>query len=169
MHENCYRLFKKMAESLEPGQNVLDVGSFDVNGCLKPLFKAHQYTGCDLTAGPNVDVVQSHPDMLPVASEAYDLVVSANCLEHCKRPWQLVLEMDRVVKPGGLVEITVPWGIGYHPYPVDCYRLTPDAFTELFTAWMTDNFRRPYAILENCFADAPRGGLGDVLFRGRKL
>ena len=38
--------------------NVLDIGSYDVNGTYRTIFNApvYQYTGMDMSPGPNVDM-----------------------------------------------------------------------------------------------------------------
>jgi len=43
--------------SLNGVASVLDVGSYDVNGCYKNLFTdvGYNYTGLDMAKGPNVD------------------------------------------------------------------------------------------------------------------
>lgn len=162
MHPGCYNLMAGFSGMLDPGKKVLDVGSFDVNGTFRPLFSAHEYTGTDLAAGPNVDVIQPDAFTLPFPDGFFDVVISGNMLEHCTMPWKIVLEMDRVLKPGGLMAITTPWSIGYHAYPVDCWRLSPDAMTVLFGAWMTENRRSPYLALQNRF-----DGI-DTFYVGRK-
>jgi SAM-dependent methyltransferase len=52
---------------------------------------------------------------LPVATEAVDLVVSSNVLEHVREPFVLVDEMARVLRPGGHLWLSFtswygPWG-----------------------------------------------------------
>ncbi len=52
---------------------------------------------------------------LPIKDGAVDVCYSSNVLEHVPRPWQMVEEMLRVTRPGGLVfcSFTVwlsPWG-----------------------------------------------------------
>jgi len=163
MHPQCFNLFRPIGAIVPANSLVLDVGSYDVNGTLKPLFSHCKYTGCDIGAGPNVDVVQTLPHVLPFTDESFDVVISANCLEHCKRPWELILEMDRVLKPSGIIAVSLPWvGIGYHPYPIDCYRITPDAMSELFGPWMEDNGRFSYEMHVNAFGEL------DTFFWGNK-
>ena len=38
--------------------NVLDIGSYDVNGTYRKIFNdpIYQYTGMDMSSGPNVDI-----------------------------------------------------------------------------------------------------------------
>ena len=39
--------------------NVLEIGSLDINGSVRPMFKPFQltYTGIDMQEGPGVDIV----------------------------------------------------------------------------------------------------------------
>jgi hypothetical protein len=39
------------------GTRVLDIGSLDINGSVRPLFRGGTYTGIDVAAGPGVDIV----------------------------------------------------------------------------------------------------------------
>lgn len=149
MHAECFELFRNFASHLTGPGRILEVGAGDVNGSIRPLFAGYDYTGCDAAAGKGVDVVQADPHKLPFEDASFDVVLSASCLEHCRRPWELVLEMDRVLKPKGGLVITVPWRIGYHPYPLDFWRMSPDAFDELLGPWMGENGRSPYRILQN--------------------
>lgn len=162
MHPQSYEQIKKVAATIKKNDWVLDVGSYDVNGCYRPLFPTQKYTGVDIAAGPNVDVVQTDPFVLPFEDNSFDVVISGNMLEHCTMPWKMVLEMDRVLKSGGTLAITVPWALGYHAYPIDCYRFSPDAFKVLFGSWMVENGRKEYKVIENCF------GSMDTFFTGIK-
>lgn len=151
MHAQSHNLIAKFAKTLEAKSRVLDIGSLDVNGSLRDIFTAHEYVGCDMQAGDNVDIVQTDPYRLPFDDASFDVVVAANMLEHCAKPWIMALEMDRVLKPGGKLALTIPWKIHYHPYPVDCYRYTPDALGVLFGEHLQDNDRAAYYVLDNRF------------------
>lgn len=151
MHAQSHDLIAKFAKTFEAKSRVLDIGSRDVNGSLRDIFTEHEYVGCDMEAGDNVDVVQTDPYRLPFEDSSFDVVVAANMLEHCGKPWLMALEIDRVLKPGGKLALTIPWKIHYHPYPVDCYRYTPDALSVLFGEHMVDNDRDAYFIQDNRF------------------
>jgi 2-polyprenyl-3-methyl-5-hydroxy-6-metoxy-1,4-benzoquinol methylase len=45
---------------------------------------------------------------LPVESESFDIVTLLAVLEHLEQPRQIVIEIHRVLKPGGRTVITVP-------------------------------------------------------------
>jgi hypothetical protein len=57
---------------------VLEVGSRDINGTCRDLFRRCDYTGIDLTPGPCVDAVV-HGSII---SGLYDTVYSCEALEH---------------------------------------------------------------------------------------
>ncbi len=112
---------------------VVDIGSYDVNGSYKPFFDqpGWHYTGVDLAAGPNVDVVLSSPYKLPLASHSADVIVSGQAFEHIEYFWLTWLEMARVLKPGGMIFLLAP-SRGYeHRHPQDCWRFYPDSYLAL--------------------------------------
>ena len=113
---------------------VLDVGSYNVNGCMKPLFDGTdaEYTGLDIEAGPNVDVVMNDPynwDNVP--DESFDFVISANAFEHIEYPWLTIKLIYSKLKQGGIACIHAPLAIDEHRYPTDCYRYFSDGFRAL--------------------------------------
>lgn len=70
---------------------VLEIGSLDVNGSIRPLFdKAEQYIGVDLVPGKSVDFV-GHASSLPNELGKFELVLSAEVLEH-DRNWKATLK-----------------------------------------------------------------------------
>lgn len=114
--------------------NVLDVGSCDVNGTFRPLVERRGwgYTGLDIEAGPNVDVVTADPHRFPFDDAAFDVVISGYCMEHVKSVWRWVPELARMLRPGGLLVIITHWQFPEHRFPVDCWRILPDGMAHLF-------------------------------------
>ena len=51
--------------------------------------------------------------------------------EHVSQPWAAILEVARVLAPGGLCCIIAPSSGPEHRYPVDCWRFYPDGFVAL--------------------------------------
>ena len=108
---------------------VLDVGSYDVNGCYREIFtsEGHEYKGLDMEQGPNVDICPKNAyawNELP--NDEYDVVVSGQALEHIEFFWVTMGEIVRVVKKGGLICLIAPNGFEEHRYPVDCWRFFTD-------------------------------------------
>ena len=84
---------------------VLEVGSLNINGSVRDLFKNCIYTGIDVGAGPGVDVVcdgqkYNGPDQM------YDTTISCECFEHNPFWLETFFNMWRMTKPGGLVVFT---------------------------------------------------------------
>lgn len=134
MHENSLRLMAELRASIAPGSWVADWGARDVNndgGTYRHLFKDCNYQGIDIETGRNVDVVVPPDGPSSIRDGTYDAVISGQCLEHTKRPWLMVKEMARVLKPGGLCILIAPWQWCIHRFPLDCWRILPDGMQVL--------------------------------------
>ena len=91
------------------------------------------YTGFDILPGPNVDVVgDAHRLSSYFAPESFDLVCSEWVFEHLLMPWQVVTEINQVLKPGGEVMINTNHTIGLHDMPWDFWRFSDTAWIGLF-------------------------------------
>jgi 2-polyprenyl-3-methyl-5-hydroxy-6-metoxy-1,4-benzoquinol methylase len=114
--------------------SILDVGSCSVNGSFKPMFDNDlwEYTGLDIQAGINVDIVTNDCYTYPIVSNSYDVVVSGNVAEHVEDIYAWSEELVRILKPNGLMYIQSLSEWEYHKYPVDCWRFMPDGFRFLF-------------------------------------
>lgn len=113
---------------------IYDLGSQDVNGSYRPLFDhpQWQYQGIDMAAGKNVDIVLRTPYVWrEVATASADVVVSGQAFEHIQYFWITMLEIARVLKPGGVCCILAPSSGPEHRYPVDCWRFYPDGMHAL--------------------------------------
>ena len=84
---------------------VLEVGSLDINGSVRELFSACDYTGVDLQLGPGVDLA-CPGQLLALPSGHFDTVISAECFEHNPFWRETLANMLRMTRPGGLVVIS---------------------------------------------------------------
>ena len=85
---------------------ILEIGSLDINGTIRQLcghLSISEYIGLDLGAGPGVDVITSGHEYLSDSHDQFDLILSAECLEH--NPfWRETIENSiRLLKPQGLL------------------------------------------------------------------
>lgn len=112
-------------------RDVLEVGSYDVNGSVRGAAERHgprRYLGVDIAAGPGVDLVCAAEDLVRrFGEESFDVVVSTEMLEHVP-DWKTAIgQMKRVLRPGGgLVLTTRSRGFGLHGYPADFWRFSTD-------------------------------------------
>lgn len=73
---------------------------------------------------PEVDVLFDATKGIPFAEGTFDTVFSCSVLEHTRQPWQVFQEMGRVLKPGGVAIVSVPFTFYLHGQPDDYYRFT---------------------------------------------
>lgn len=135
MHAQSFELMKYFVEKyLDKNKKleILEVGSYDVNGSYKSLFQNPNwnYYGLDIEKGPNVDFVSKSGYEFGVDKE-FDIVISGNCLEHVEAPWKWIKEVYKVTKKGGTVCIITPFSLGEHKFPLDCWRILPDGYKYL--------------------------------------
>src|SRR3990167_8536433 len=115
-------------------RTVLEVGSGDVNGNIRDLFKDMEYVGIDMRPGPNVDIVLNAHDLRNKYKEGdFDLVVCFDTLEHDDKFWLTVDTMREVLKPGGWMLLGVPGrNCEQHLYPSDYWRFMGSSVIEIF-------------------------------------
>lgn len=78
------------------------------------------------------DIIIEPNKMLPFNNDSFDGVSCAAVLEHVRRPWEVVSEIYRVLKPGGRVYIDWPFLQPFHGYPSHYYNATSAGLTAMF-------------------------------------
>lgn len=92
-----------------------------------------QYLGFDILPGENVDVVgDAHCLSSYFEPASFDLVCSEWVFEHLIMPWRVVLEINKVLKPGGEVWINTNHSMALHDMPWDFWRFSDTAWIGLF-------------------------------------
>lgn len=100
----CKKIRRVFPEYFED-KDVLDIGSLDVNGNNKYLFKRCDYIGLDVGEGPNVDVV-SPGHLYNAPDESFDTVISTEVFEHDMFYRETIQNIIRMLKPGGVFVFT---------------------------------------------------------------
>ena len=70
--------------------------------------------------------------VLPIADASVDVVVAEHVLEHVLDPLRAAREIERVLRPGGLVVATAPFAFPWHGAPIDFFRMTASGMRALF-------------------------------------
>jgi hypothetical protein len=150
------------------GRRVLEVGSYDLNGSVRPYFEGCDYTGLDWRPGPGVDVVCLAHEFR--ASRPFDVVISASMLEHDPFwPLSLANMINLLTEHGALL---LSWGTAENqPH---CVETAPDGqFHPRPGYQVLDLLDRLGLYVERCQYEAQIGfggtweGLGLVAFRSR--
>lgn len=121
------------------GRTVLEVGSFDVNGSVRPAVEALSpaaYLGVDQSPGPGVDEVVP-AEQLPArfGEDFWDVVVSCEMLEHAEQWRDALMAMALVLRPGGLLVLTTRSpGFPRHEFPGDHWRFSRDTMRAALVA-----------------------------------
>jgi SAM-dependent methyltransferase len=100
---------------------VLDLGCGDspYRDCL-PATAIH--IGVDRVPQRSVDILAAGEN-LPFADGSFDAAMCTEVIAHSRRPWEVLLELARVVRPGGRLYLTAPFD--WHLMtPHDYYRFT---------------------------------------------
>lgn len=117
--------YEKLAE-IELTGVVLDLG-----GGEKARYKEYlpDTIGEYVSVNIDPDIEPTHlivpGEILPLEDNSIDNCITFNTLEHVYDAKFLIQEMQRVLKPGGKLFITVPWIFGIHGHPDDYTRYTP--------------------------------------------
>jgi SAM-dependent methyltransferase len=115
---------RRAAAHIAPQARVLDVGcgtspyrSWLPAGC--------EYTGLDIPgSGGNPDIVVNPDESWPLADASFDVVMCNQVLEHVVEPALTLAEIRRVLRPGGILLLSVPFIYCEHGMPYDFRRFT---------------------------------------------
>ncbi|MCB1124715.1 MAG: methyltransferase domain-containing protein [Verrucomicrobiae bacterium] len=91
-----------------------------------------KYTGFDILAGPNVDITGDiHRLSAYFPKNSVDVIFSMSVFEHLAMPWKAVIEMNRVLKPGGVMFHTSHQTWPIHEIPWDYWRFSSYSWKSL--------------------------------------
>jgi len=88
------------------------------------LTGVEQYVGVDLPWPGSCADVYGDGTRLPFVDSTFDTVLCNQVLEHVSEPHELLAEIARVLKPGGVLMLTTPQVWGLHMEPYDFFRYT---------------------------------------------
>jgi len=68
-----------------------------------------------------------------LVADGYDFVVCTEVLEHTLNPFAAIAEIQRILKPSGLLMLTVPFNFRIHGPLPDCWRFTEHGLRSLLS------------------------------------
>ena len=89
---------------------------------------AHEF-GMD---GDRQDITYYDGKLMPFGDASFDCILCIEVLEHSEDPRLLISEIARVIKPRGIVLLTVPWSARLHHLPHDYHRFSRECLRMLF-------------------------------------
>jgi SAM-dependent methyltransferase len=129
------RFVAAVAKVTPPTARVLDAGAGD--GRFAGLFRHTRYVGVDLAVGDtrwDFSQLDALSDLtaLPFAANQFDVVLCTQVLEHVREPRAVLVELQRVLQPGGRLYLSVPQSWHQHQKPHDYFRYTSFGLRYLF-------------------------------------
>ena len=173
-HEvNANQTEKTFFERLRtPGYDrILEIGSRARSGVIRrQMFGGKQYQGIDVLEGPNVDVVgDAHSLSDYFGPESFDAVYSVSTFEHLAMPWKVAVELNKILRPGGIAYFVTHQALGMHDMPWDFWRFSDTAWDSLFNPFT--GFRKigtflggPMTLVPTVYSDHWKGFEGAVGF-----
>ena len=162
-------------ESCAPAGPVVEIGAYYMPGMnalcdLRPLFSGRQFIGCDIRSGPGVDRLEDAHN-LSFASESVGSVLMFEILEHLPYPARAVDEAFRVLRPDGLLAVSVPFTYRLHGFPTDYWRFTASGVDRLLARFPARVVVAVGPRLKPAFifAVASRGSSGDFASRRERF
>lgn len=125
------------------GKRVLEVGSRDVNGSLRPFienFKPAEYIGVDIIEGKKVDRICDVYDIVETfGKESMDFVLSTEMLEHVEDWRKVISNLKGVLRVEGAMLLTTrSIGFPLHSYPADYWRYQVEDMQVLFSDFVVE-------------------------------
>lgn len=103
MHQAVFDFVaRRLPIDITSNSTVVEFGSKDINGNIRPLLGQAQYMGIDLEEGPNVDKIMDCRDWKIPA----DVILCLELLEHCEDLDGVIRSIIKNIKPGGMALIT---------------------------------------------------------------
>jgi SAM-dependent methyltransferase len=121
---------QRALDLIDTGGMVLDCGSGRRDTVFANLVQL------EIAPYENVDVLGVN-QMLPFADESFDAVLSLDVLEHVDDPFRAASEIRRVLKPGGVLYVDIPFMQHEHGYPDHYFNVTRRGLRRLFRDGMT--------------------------------
>lgn len=88
------------------------------------IINARHYQSVNIDSAPDPSYLINVADKIPCQNSSFDMVLSLNTIEHIYDPIFVLKELNRVLKPGGKFECTLPFLYPIHAHPDDYFRPT---------------------------------------------
>lgn len=109
-----------------PSKNYLDLGC----GYRKRTFKNCLYI--EVYNSRSADIIVEPNCLYPIKNGVLDGIGCFAVLEHTRKPWQVVSEIQRMLKPKGKVFIDWPFLQPVHGYPSHFFNATREGLSSIF-------------------------------------
>ncbi len=124
-----WRFLQRELAALPPEALILDVGAG--RGDFAEAFHGRQSFALDVYPYPEVDLVCDLTQATPLRPASLDAAVLMNVLEHVEENQEMLATLARLLKPGGVLLVAIPFMVKIHQAPIDYVRYTHYALERL--------------------------------------
>jgi SAM-dependent methyltransferase len=117
-----WQFLEQQVAGLKPDAVVLDVGAG--RGDFASLFAGLNYLALDVYPYAEVDIVCDLTHTVPFKPGSLDAVVLMNVVEHVYDTQRFFEAIARMLKPGGVAVVAIPFMVKLHQVPFDFVRYT---------------------------------------------
>jgi len=145
---SCIQFAKlNIKEEEVKGKSVIEVGSLDVNGSVRPIVEAFTpscYVGVDIQMGPGVDEICDANKLLErFGPNSFEVLISTELLEHVRNWRRVISNFKSILTPSGVLLIsTRSRGFVYHGYPFDYWRFEISDMEKIFTDFRIEKIEK---------------------------
>lgn len=115
-----WRFLEKIVDNLPVGAVILDFGAG--HGDFSMILNERHVVALDVYPYDEIDIVCDMQKETPFKKACFDAIVLMNVLEHVQQPEKLMTLLAGLLRPDGLLVITVPFLLKLHQIPYDFYR-----------------------------------------------
>lgn len=125
---SIFNLLFSLSRQAKKGDIVLDLGAGECRYSF--FFKNCIYLAMDFVQGDSkwdyskLDFIADICKPYFIKSESVDYCLNTTTLEHLKEPSHFFIEVNRILKPGGMLYLYVPFVYHEHQAPYDYFRYT---------------------------------------------
>lgn len=127
--------FFEWMESKEDALSIVEIGSRARSGVVRldRISSRHNYTGMDIVAGENVDIVgDAHSLSQLIKPNSVDAIFGFSVFEHLAMPWKVAIELNKILRTGGRAMFLTHHAWPLHDAPFDFWRFSKESWHALF-------------------------------------
>ncbi len=132
--ESLYVLLEDAINNYVTNKDNIKIINIGAGGEISNFLKKKGLNVLEIDIDPKrkPDIVLDIQDMYLIPTNSVDVVFCLEVLEHVKNPFKAVKEIERILKPGGILIGSTPFVFPIHEEPHDFFRYTKFGILNLF-------------------------------------
>lgn len=166
-----YDFLRRVINQYEISQkeHIINVGA---GGAVSDLISSLGVLTRSVDIDPNryPDIIANIEGPMPFPNSSIDVVFLIEVLEHTQYPGKALAEIERILKPGGIIVGSTPFILGLHDAPSDYFRFTEYGLRALLTEYKLEfisaknnSISCTSALLSRMFVEGSRKRCGKIV------